>query len=271
MSGLRSIEGEKTMPCQHKPVLNFKILFARAPNYTCKFCGVAIEREQKFKNISKTLNFIFVAAIIIKAMDNSGGTQAGWNGLLLNVGIILGIGLIYILLHTLLIYYSTYQEIAAAEASQPDPAMDEPPAEKPQFTPEQLEIMAMYEALEKQARLDAGQDPEIRQTPVENPQPAAAACTHQPVASWKNYVPSHFDFVCANCGQPIVFAAGQKKSMNMIFLLITFLIIMPNIMDQSISFWQFGLYTLLALMVSTAIQIYFVKKGRFELKTPGAK
>lgn len=258
------------MTCRHQPIFKFKSLFAQKPQYTCKHCGAAIELTPQFKTVSRIINIALIAAMALMIFNSNNITIAGLPPLVSYLGTVFLLLVIYLLLTVLLIKFGRYQEIETIEEPA---ALDEnaTPVEKPQYSAEQLEIMAMYAQIEKQARGESG-DETLPDTSVV-PEVAAVedTCKHQPVASWKNYIPGKFEFVCMNCGKPIVFHANVKRNINLLFLVVMALIMMPNIMNTDISMWIFGLYTLLALAISIVIQFYFVKRGKFDLKLPGAK
>lgn len=138
--------------------------------------------------------------------------------------------------------------------------------EKTQYTPEQIELMEMYAALEHQAMADtpkefaAEKKTEVIQETVED------NCVHKPVKSWKNYVPSKVEFICTNCGKPITFPPAKKKSMNLLLLVVISFVLMPSIFNLKMEYWTFGLLTLLSLVLGIAIQYFFVSRSDFCLK-----
>lgn len=258
------------MTCRHQPIFRFKSIFAQKPQYTCRNCGAAIELTPQFKMVSRVINIALIAAMALMIFNSNQISIAGLPPLVSYLGTVFLLLLVYILLTILLIKFGKYQEIEAVEM----PAAineNEPPVEKPQYSAEQLEIMAMYAQIEKQARGESGDETLPDTSSVQEEKAAEDTCEHLPVASWKNYIPGKFEFVCSNCGKPIVFHANIKRNINLLFLVVMALILMPNIMNTDISMWIFGLYTLLALAISIVIQFYFVKKGKFNLKPPGAK
>ena len=257
------------MTCHHQPIFNIKFIFSQKPKYICRNCGAAIEMTAQFKTISRVINIALVAVMVLMVFNSSQITVAGLSPIVSYMGAIFIIVLIYMLLSILLIKFAKYQEIEAEET----PAAheeQETPIDKPQYSAEQLEIMMMYAQIEREARGESDTE-SLPDVSIVQEKAAEEICEHQPVPGWKNYIPGKFEFVCANCGKPIVFKATIKRNINLLFLVIMVLILMPNIMNTDISMWIFGLYTLRALAISIVVQIYFVKKGKFDLKLPGVK
>ena len=260
--------------CDHKPQFKIKTMFARKPQYICRNCGEKIEMTKTYRNISRGLNGVLVALLFLVAMNSGKGNVAGsinWNQMMIDFGTMIGIAALYLLLQILLFRFAKYQLAPVPEVQAPVEEAKAEDGQKPQYTPEQLEIMEMYAAAERQALIDAGQDPETVQVIEKIEEPVVDTCVHKPTKNWKNYIPTKFDFTCDNCGKPISFPPAIKKNVNMLLLVVTFLILMPNFMNAKVAFWQFGLLTLLVLVIGIAIQFFFVKRGRFILKDPNER
>lgn len=258
------------MTCRHQPIFNFKSIFVQKPQYKCRHCGAAIEMTSTFKLINRTVNIALIAVMALMIFNSNQYSIAGLSPLVSYMGTVLLAILIYLLLTVLLLKFGKYQEIEGAA----EPAASEeiePSLDKPQYSAEQLEIMAMYEQIENQARGETGAEPRPVVSDMPDEKAAEEVCEHVPSATWKNYIPGRFEFVCVNCDKPIVFKASIKRNINLLFLVVMALILMPNMMNTDVSMWIFGLYTLLALVISIAIQFFFVKRGKFDLKLPGAK
>ncbi len=262
------------MSCKHQPIFHFKMLFARKPQYICRHCGANLEMAPQFKSISRVANMVFIAIMFLKAL-NSGKTvdpdQTVVVRLAIDMGILVGIAAAFLLFQIAIFKFAKYQESQPEEAAPPKDSTDVKEAEKPEYTAEQLELIAMYEAIEKKARLEAGQEESSVQPAAAEKPPEVDVCVHEPAPSWKNYIPSRYDFVCRHCGKPIVFTAKIKRSMNMVFLAIMFLVLMPNFMNQNIDILKYSLLSLLVLALGTAAQYFYVKKGQFVLKQTDTK
>jgi antibiotic biosynthesis monooxygenase (ABM) superfamily enzyme len=81
-------------------------------------------------------------------------------------------------------------------------------------------------------------------------------------------VPGKFDFICDKCGKPIAIPPDVKKKMNLLLMVTGFMILMPSFIDTSVAFWKFGLLSLLVIVISIALQYFFVSRGRFILRSP---
>lgn len=262
------------MTCKHHPRSQIKLIFARKPQYVCRVCGEPIEMARQTRNLNRVMNTVFVALLLFKALSTGRG-EPSVRQMLIDFGILLGMVLLYVLAFFLLLRFGQFEETVPAEAAPAEepPAEELPPAAaKPQYTQEQLDLMALYDAYEKQAGAEGTASP-TRQDRVADQPPMAhpeAACAHVPAKNWKNFIPSHYDFTCANCGQKITFGIRTKRSMNMAFLGVMVVILMPTFNNFNIKFWQYALLTLGTLLVASVVQYVFVRKGPFELKNPPA-
>lgn len=137
-----------------------------------------------------------------------------------------------------------------------------------QYTKEQLELMALYESY---AKLDHDEAEAAAAQAKPEPKPEEAPCDHVPAKNWKNYVPGIYDFKCEKCGKPISFTQARKKSLNMLLLVFSSVIVMVSFSTSSLPFWGFILLTIGVVIACTAIQIYFVKHSQFEVKEVPAK
>jgi len=252
------------MSCNHKPVIQFKNLLARRPHYTCRNCGAAIEFTPAFNGINRSASMILIMLLLLKVMGKN--TSFGFTGtekMLVDLGIMLGIVLLYLGAMLLLTHFGKFQEVQP-EPETPAETQTTPADEQESYTQEQLDLIAMYQEYERKA----GHEPVQAETitkPAEQPAPEET-CEHAPVASWKNYIPGQFNFTCANCGKAVTFPIAFKKKINMLLMLISFAILIPFISDFSLEFWIFGLLTLLVLVIGVVIQYFSIRKGRFELK-----
>ena len=273
------------MTCKHQPILKFKDLFARKPQYICRHCGVRIEMAGATRGISRTINAVFVAVLVLIAFS-SGKGEASLTGMLTTMGIMVGIILLYFVAFFMLLKFGQFSEVqeeepeAAATTAAVTPSANDSAAAGPTdlsaadqaapgtaeepLTQEQIDLMAMYAAYEKQAQADGTlqtatakpAEPEIEDT-----------CVHKPVKSWKNFIPSRYDFVCVHCGKTITFNARTKRSLNLVFLAIMFAILMPSFNNQKVDFLMYGFLTLLVIVIATVVQIFFVYQSGFDLKS----
>ncbi|MDD2374909.1 MAG: hypothetical protein PHQ55_06970 [Eubacteriales bacterium] len=265
------------MPCNHKPVFKFSQLFSRKPEYVCQKCGKKIQLIARFRNALRVLNALFIMIILFRAF-NTTDAPTDLKSFWINMAILFGFAAAYLLVLILIVRFGPYEEVYdeneetesdAPQSSDPDlsvsSSMDEATDESEEnssYTEEQKQLMEMYAAYEKQAVEKEQKQPDRPSKPL----PEVPECKHEPVATWKNYIPSKMDFVCKNCGEQITFTASRKKSINLIFLAVMAIILMPNFMNDSVNFWEYLLLTLGALAVATLLQIFFVKKWPLELK-----
>lgn len=268
------------MSCRHTPIVKIKHLFARNPEYICRDCNARIELKGAFKIAIRVINALFLMIVVYRAFKGSGG-DGTIEGFLISMAIIIAMAVGYILLMYLITRYGPYEEIEEElEIDEtPDSEMTkdaditsqsllsgkDETIENQDYTEEQQQLMEMYAAYEKQAlEREAAQNEIVQKEnkPVSEP----SVCKHVIVKSWKNYIPSKIDFTCQKCGEKITFSASRRRSMNLVFLAVMVIILMPSFSDFGMKFWKYSLLTLLALAVATLFQIYFVKKWPMEIK-----
>jgi len=271
------------MSCKHKPIFKFSQLFARSPKHICQKCGAKIQLTPRFHTGLKAANALFIMIILFRAFSNN-DADPSVEKFLINMAILFGMAAVYFLVIVLIVIYGPYEEIYeetedADEQAQADNVIEsetnveqvEQTAEKSEnaqseeYTDEQRQLVEMYAAYEKLAEEKQRAEADKPAKPSK-PLPEMPACQHEVVPSWKNYIPSKMDFVCKNCGEQITFSASRKRSINLIFLAVMAIILMPNFMNDKVNFWQYLLITLGALVVATLIQVYFVKRWPMELK-----
>ena len=271
------------MSCKHKPIFKFSQLFARSPKHICQKCGAKIQLTPRFQTGLKAANALFIMIILFRAFSNN-DADPSVEKFLINMAILFGMAAVYFLVIVLIVIYGPYEEIYeetedADEQAQADNVIEsetnveqvEQTAEKSEnaqseeYTDEQRQLVEMYAAYEKLAEEKQRAEADKPAKPSK-PLPEMPACQHEVVPSWKNYIPSKMDFVCKNCGEQITFSASRKRSINLIFLAVMAIILMPNFMNDEVNFWQYLLITLGALVVATLIQVYFVKRWPMELK-----
>ena len=268
------------MSCRHTPIVKIKHLFARKPEYVCRDCDARIELKAPFKTALKVVNAIFLMIVVYRAFKGN-GADGTLEGLMVSMGIIVAMAAGYLLLMYLMIRFGPYEEVyeepdpeESTDTSLPDKTdisdqsselADNETVDDQNYTEEQKQLMEMYAAYEKQAREKEAAEGKLVQQESE-PLPDLPECNHVPVKSWKNYMPSKMDFVCQHCGEKITFSASRKRSMNMIYLAVMVIILMPSFSNFSMEFWKYSLLTLLALAIATVFQVYFVKKWPMELK-----
>lgn len=271
------------MSCKHKPIFKFSQLFARSPKHICQKCGAKIQLTPRFQTGLKAANALFIMIILFRAFSNN-DADPSIEKFMINMAILFGMAAVYFLVIVLIVIYGPYEEIyeeteEADEQAQADSIIEsetnveqvEQTADKSEntqseeYTDEQRQLVEMYAAYEKLAEEKQRAEADKPAKPSK-PLPEMPACQHEVVPSWKNYIPSKMDFVCKNCGEQITFSASRKRSINLIFLAVMAIILMPNFMNDKVNFWQYLLITLGALVVATLIQIYFVKRWPMELK-----
>lgn len=258
--------------CDHKPQFGLRTIFNRMPQFICRNCGEKIKMTKTFQTSTRIINGVLVAILFLVAMNSGKGNVSGtpnWNQIAVEVGIMIGVVAFYLFLQILLFRFAKYELEPIQEMKDP---FEEKNAEaivnNPGYTPEQLEIMEMYAAAERQVLIDAGKDPETVEVAKKIEESVVDSCVHKPTKTWKNYIPTKFDFVCEKCGNPIVFPPAIKKKMNILLLAVMLLILMPSSINLSVAFWKNSLLTLLVLAIGIAIQFFFVKRGPFILKDP---
>lgn len=275
-------ESQIIMTCKHQPTFSFKLLFGRKPSYVCKECGEDIEMTPKTKSFSQAINAVIVVALVFTAFRGSSGLtgQAATNAMIQQFSIMGGLVLVYLLVQYLLLRFGGFQEKAPDTSAQgPDTgaSSDAGTEVKPDYTQEQLELMALYDSYVKKnqdeedaVRAESG-DSASQEMPAGQAMEELDACVHKPSASWKNYIPGKFEFVCGSCGKTIEFIPSQKRLLNIILLVVSFGIVMPAFMSTTLPFWVFMILVFVALIVGTVIQILYVKKGSFALKPKSGK
>ena len=214
---------------------------------------------------------VLIMLLLLKVMNNNlSFGLAGTAKLLVDLGMMLGIVLLYLVAMLILTRFGKYQEI------QPEPAVtdDQQPkseTEQQTLTQEQLDLIAMYQEYERKAGIEpssaTASGDSLQSAQKAEKVPEEDTCEHTPKASWKNYIPGQFIFTCDRCGQPITLPPAFVKRINMILMLISFAILIPFFSDLSVKFWIFGLLTLLVLLIGIALQFYIIRKGHF-IKKP---
>ncbi len=277
------------MTCKHTPRFNFKVLFARKPEYVCRRCGVPLEMTSGTRTASRTLNSLLVAAMIFKVFRGSSQT-ASLQAMAMDIGVLLLYILIYFVAYFLMLQFGKFTEkIMPEELEKPEsPAETTAPAQpvnptatangdKTQaYTQEQLDLMALYKSYAKDEpnETTAGNQT-ISTSAAAGSQAVSSAvpqipdqeCAHEPVKNWKNYIPTNFNFVCAKCGQPITLTARSKKSVNIAIMAVILVILMPSFMNNSVNSLEYAGLTLVAFLVATLIQYIYLRKAQFEIRT----
>lgn len=271
------------MSCKHRPIFKFSQLFARNPKHVCQKCDANIQLKSSFQTGLKVANALFIMIVLYRAFTNN-DNDPSVERFLINMAILFGMALVYLIVIVLIVKYGPYVEVY----EEPEEMIDQPEteiklnfveedtktddqsevipsSEADEYSEEQKHLIEMYAAYEKLAA-EKQQEESAKTDNVSKPLLEIQDCHHEPVPSWKNYIPSKMDFVCKNCGEQITFSATRKRSMNLIFLAVMAVILMPNFMNENINFWQYLLITLGALAVATLMQIYFVKRWPMELK-----
>lgn len=257
------------MDCIHKPVIKLNQLMSRRARYTCRHCGAEIEMTSTFSGINRSLSMVVIMLLLLKVMGNN--TSFGLTGtakLLVDLGMMLSIVLLYLIAMLVLIRLGKFQEIKI----EPEVTAEQQPgsdAEQQTLTQEQLDLIAMYQEYERKAGIEpssAAAGEIVQSAQKAELVPEEDTCEHIPKASWKNYIPGQFNFVCKRCEKPITLPPAFVKKINMILMLISFAILIPFISDFNMKFWIFGLLTLLVLLIGVVLQIYVLRKGKFIMK-----
>jgi len=291
------------MDCKHQASFSFKNLFAKKPTYTCKKCGVDVEMTVMTQSISRALNSILIAALFFKVL--AGKPAENITGMILSFGVLLLYILIYIIAYYFLITFGKFVEKPKANPIDPsvmphpdtefsttdaaNPSETAPTgldatsgapgsgsesaptdsASKPALTKEQQDLITLYNSFapaEEKTSIDTPTNP----ADLTNA-PATDTCVHSPQKSWKNFIPSQFNFTCEQCGQPITFSQQTKKYVNLAIMAIIFAILMPSFLDTNVSHLKFLGLTAIAVAISTGVQYYFVKKSKYILNPQVSK
>ena len=271
--------------CNHHPTFKIKMLFSRTTVYICKNCGAELEMTAQTKTISKIINALTIGALVYLALNGNFSktqTTATTNGMILYFAAMAGIVVAYLALQALLMTFGKFDEIESVQPSpdtsetdnnetadaESEPNTDtESAAAKSQYTPEQLELMALYESYAKLDREENGENPGNTDMPAAAvPVPEEDTCEHVPAKNWKNYIPGVYDFKCDKCGKVITFSVARKKRLNMILLVFSTLILMASFTSQTIPFWGLILMAVGVVILCSFVQYFFVKNSVFEIK-----
>ena len=271
--------------CNHHPTFRIKMLFSRTTVYICKNCGVELEMTAQTKMISKIINALTIGVLVYLALNGNFSkteTGTGTNGMILYFAAMAGIVVAYLALQALLMTFGKFDEVEsvqqAADSSETDdteatdagsePKSDtESAAGKSQYTPEQLELMALYEFYAKLDRDENGENPGNTNMPAaEATVPEEDTCEHVPAKNWKNFIPGVYDFKCDKCGKVITFSAARKKRLNLILLAFSTIILMASFTRQDIPFLAISLMAVGVVIVCSFVQYFFVKNSVFEIK-----
>lgn len=169
-------------------------------------------------------------------------------------------------------------ETADAEPATPETATDATSETQAALSKEQQDLIALYNSYlpDDEKRAAASNQPSSTapgsSQPASQPAPPVHdTCSHTPQKTWKNYIPSQFNFTCEKCGQPITFSQQTKKHVNLIIMAIIFAILMPSFMNTSVGWFQFLGLTAIAVALSTAAQYYFVTKSKYVINPQAPK
>lgn len=267
--------------CNHHPAFKIKMLFARTTVYICKNCGAELEMTAQTKTFSKIINALTIGVLVYLALNgNFSKTESSTNSTILYFAAMAGIVVAYLALQALLMTYGKFNEIESATpplgSSESYDAADmesdrqsgaDAAAPKSQYTPEQLELMALYESYAKLDREENGENPGNTDMPAaEVPVPEEDTCEHVPAKNWKNYIPGVYDFKCDKCGKAITFSVARKKRLNLILLAFSTIILMASFTSQNIPFWGISLMAVVVVILCSFVQYFFVKNSVFEIK-----
>jgi len=213
---------------------------------------------------------VVIMLLLLKVMGNN--TSFGLTGtakLLVDLGMMLGIVLLYLVAMLILTRFGKFQEIQPEPVVTDDQQTESETAQQT-LTQEQLDLIAMYQEYERKAGIEtfstsAGETAQ----PVQKTElaPEEDTCEHTPRSSWKNYIPGQFNFTCERCGQPITLPPAMVKRINMVLMVISFAILIPFMSNFNLKFWIFGLLTLLVLLIGVVMQFYVIRKCRFIKKS----
>ena len=248
--------------CDHHAIPNMGVLFSRIPHYVCRTCGAKIEMTPQTRRIGLVVRILFYALLLFTALFGK-DIFPGPNATTISLSVMGGIILCFAILQMVLLRYGKFQAAApdiAGTADTPETVA------KPQYTPEQLELMALYDSyVEKNAP--------VREEDLNPPAPVEAAplpmhidCDHVPAKSWKNYVPSVYDFTCEKCGKRITFSAERKKRLNLILLAFSGVMILSSFTLKNLLMGEFIAIFAATIVICIGVQYYFVKKSTFEEK-----
>lgn len=270
------------MTCSHKAAFHIKLLFASKPRYTCKECGAELEMTPGTKKVSKILNAVFIAALVYTAFQSSSGHAGETSWMVGYFALLGGMILAFFLLQVLILLFGKFEEVIPVE--EPEPEVKSADAAEPQaadkqsqgsgnsqYTSEQLELMALYDYYAKKNGEEAGTADSSSGPAIVSAEKEEDTCEHVPAKKWTRFVPGKYDFVCEKCGKPITFTPEQKKRLNSVLMIFSFLVLIISFQDMTMPFWQFSLIVLATLAVCTGVQYFFVKRGKFMLKSGSVK
>ncbi len=261
-------------PHDHKPTLKFGDLFKTTGKFTCEVCEEPIVYTKPWYIANRVWYYIFFAFLIYTVLNNRSVTS---EAMLLNFAMIIGALVIYLLGAALINRKGAFEidekMIAALAAKQTEesgvaaPEETSAQAEEAVLSEEQAELQALYQHY---ARLNAEANGETvaeastgdaaSDSIAAEVLPLADTCEHELVSTWKNFVPGMMEFTCAHCGTKLTFPAELKKRINMIFLAISLVMIIPMMNFEKVSFLAFVGLTLLVLVLATLMQVYLVKR-----------
>ncbi len=263
----------------HRPALKFSHLMRTTGRFDCETCGEPIAYDRIWSVVGKVWYYLLLAYLIYTVLSQKATST---DEMVRNFAVMVGVIIIYIIGAAAMNRWAAFeideQTIAARAKKQAE--LDRVAREKAQekeehdetaeLTAEQAELQALYKHYEK---LNA----EANGTLYQNSDNSAAAalsaeekkraeCNHEMTASWKNYTPGMMDFTCAHCGSKLSFPAETKKRINMIFMLLSLVLLYPMLNMDKVSFLEFVGLSILVLVVSTILQYFLVKRVKLEVK-----
>ena len=262
----------------HRPALKFSHLMRTTGRFDCETCGEPIAYNTLWSTISRVWYYLLLAYLIYTVLSQKAITS---DEMVRNFALMLGVIILYIIGAAAMNRWATFeideQTIAAKAKKQADldrvarekaQLIDEPD-ESAELTAEQAELQALYKHYEQ---LNA----EANGTLYQSSESSAAAaltleenkraeCSHEIIPSWKNYTPGMMDFKCVHCGAKLSFSAESKKRANMLFMVLSLVLLYPMLNMDKVSFLGFVGLSVLVLVVATILQYFLLKRVKLEV------
>lgn len=271
---------------EHRPAFKLGELFKTNGRYLCQSCQEPITYAKPWNVIGKVWYYVFFAFLIYSVLNQKAPSM---EAMVQNFAMIIGALLIYLAGAAFInrrgvfeIDERTIRENEARAAQRNGIAAEKSAAaaeEAAELTAEQEELQALYKHYEQlnaeqvaaeNAALgltaDATEGSTDAEIAVANAQPAVA-CEHELAPSWKNFVPGMMEFKCAKCDAKLGFPEDLKKRINMIYMAMSLIMIIPMMNFERVSFLAFLGLTLIVLIVAGVLQYFLLKRGNLvELK-----
>lgn len=254
----------------HRTRGSFGELLRTNGRFTCRECGQPIRFAKAWSIAARVWYYLFLAALIFQVFGNR---SAEYSQIIRNTALLLGFLALYLIgafiMHRKGEFELDEREAQARAQAEQAQAEEKAEAQAPaELSEEQKELQALYEHY---AKLNAEQEGAGAAAAAEAGAAVAAegavkaqpeACAHVTAKSWKNYVPGMMEFRCAKCEARLSFAPELKKRINLMFMLLSLVMLYPMMDMERVSFWMFSLIALGVVVVATLVQVLLVKKAK---------